>query len=60
MAGYEVVWRETSSPTWTNVLDVGQELTATLELSVDNWFFGVRAYDDKGYRSPVAFPGVGR
>jgi hypothetical protein len=60
VAGYEVVWRETSSPTWTNVQDVSQELEATLELSVDNWFFGVRAYDAQGYRSPVAFPGIGR
>lgn len=60
VAGYEVVWRETTSPVWTEVLDVGQELTATLELSVDNWYFGVRAYDEQGYRSPVGVAGVGR
>jgi len=60
VAGYEVVWRETSSPTWTHVQDVGRDLEVTLELSVDNWFFGVRAYDTQGYRSPVALPGVGR
>ena len=60
VAGYEVVWRATSAPTWTNSMDVGAELTATVELSVDNWFFGVRAYDEDGYKSPAAFPSVGR
>ena len=60
VAGYEVVWRATTSPEWTDALDVGDVTAATLELSVDNWFFGVRAYDREGYRSPVAFPGVAR
>ena len=60
IAGYEVVWRETTSPTWTHSLDVGEALEATLELSKDNWFFGVRAFDQDGYRSPVAFPSIAR
>lgn len=55
VAGYEVVWRRTTSPTWTHVQDVGNETRTTLPLHKDDWFFGVRAYDREGYRSPVAF-----
>ncbi len=60
VAGYEVVWRETTSATWTDSKDVGIATEATLPLSKDNVFFGVRAYDRDGYRSPVVFPGSGR
>ncbi len=59
-AGYEVVWRATTSPDWEDSRDFGNVTEATLELSKDNWLFGVRSYDADGYRSPVAFPGVGR
>jgi len=52
-AGYELVWRSTTAPYWEHVEDVGDCQKATLELSKDNWFFGVRAYDEDGYRSPV-------
>ncbi|MCK6477992.1 MAG: M28 family metallopeptidase [Phycisphaerales bacterium] len=58
VAGYEVVWRDTTSPTWDHVKDVGDATTASFELSKDDWFFGVRAYDQDGYRSPVTFAGV--
>jgi Zn-dependent M28 family amino/carboxypeptidase len=60
VAGYEVVWRETTSATWTDSKDVGAATEATLPLSKDNVFFGVRAYDRDGYRSPVVFPGSRR
>jgi Zn-dependent M28 family amino/carboxypeptidase len=60
VAGYEVVWRDTTSATWTGCKDVGKVTEATIPLSKDNVFFGVRAYDVDGYRSPVEFPGVGR
>lgn len=56
LAGYEVVWRETTAPEWTNVLRVGDVTTATINLSKDNVFFGVRAVDRDGHHSPVAFP----
>ncbi len=56
VAGYEIVFRETTSPFWQDAIDVGNTTEGTLELSKDNWFFGVRAYDKEGYRSPVAFP----
>ena len=60
LAGYEVVWRRTTDFEWRNTRDVGAVSEVTLPLSKDNWFFGVRAYDNEGYRSPVAFPGIGR
>lgn len=56
VAGYEVVWRDTTGPRWEHVQDVGTATEATLALSKDNVFFGLRAYDRDGYRSPVAFP----
>lgn len=56
VAGYEIVYRETTSPVWTHTLDVGKVTEGTVDLSKDNWFFGVRAYDHDGYRSPVSFP----
>jgi hypothetical protein len=56
LAGYEVVWRETTAPQWTHVLPVGDVTTTTVRLSKDNVFFGVRAVDRDGHRSPVAFP----
>lgn len=58
VAGYEVVWRETTSPVWQYYKDVGSVTEATVPLSKDNWLMGIRAYDHDGYRSPVAFPGA--
>lgn len=54
-AGYEVVWRDTTSWQWDHSKDVGDVTEATMPMSKDNVFFGVRAYDKDGYRSPVAF-----
>jgi len=56
VAGYEIVWRATTDPTWTRMKDVGDTTEATIDLSKDNWVFGVRAYDTQGYRSMAAFP----
>jgi hypothetical protein len=56
LAGYEVLWRETTAPDWTDVLPVGDVTTVTIDLSKDNLFFGVRAVDAAGHRSPVAAP----
>ena len=57
LAGYEVVWRDTTSPVWTNSKAVGKVTSFTLKgMSKDNFFFGVRAIDNDGNRSPVAFP----
>jgi hypothetical protein len=58
LAGYEVVTRETTSPDWTNAIDVGNVTTVTLDIAKDNVQFGLRAIDRAGNRSPVAFPQV--
>jgi hypothetical protein len=56
LAGYEVVWRETTAPDWQHSLPVGKVGTVTVDLSKDNVFFGVRAVDTTGHRSPAAAP----
>ena len=57
VAGYEIVWRETTAPVWTNSKFVGEVTSYTMKnMSKDNWFFGIRAVDKDGYRSPVAYP----
>lgn len=56
LAGYEVLWRETTAPDWTHVIDVGNVAMVTIDLSKDNVFFGVRAVDRTGHRSPTAAP----
>ncbi len=57
LAGYEIVWRDTTSPTWTNSVRVGNVTNHTVKgMSKDNFFFGVRAVDRVGNRSPVSYP----
>lgn len=57
LAGYEIVWRDTSSPVWTNSLRVGNVTSHTMRgMSKDNYFFGVRAVDAAGHRSPASYP----
>ena len=54
---YEIVWRDTTSPFWTNSAFVGNVLTYTAkEMSKDNYFFGVRAVDKNGNKSLVSYP----
>ena len=57
LAGYEIVWRDTTAATWTNSRPVGNVTTFTMKgMSKDNYFFGVRAIDREGNRSPVTYP----
>jgi acetylornithine deacetylase/succinyl-diaminopimelate desuccinylase-like protein len=57
LAGYEIVWRDTISPVWTNSLMVGNVTNFVMPgMSKDNYFFGVRAVDQDGNKSPVSFP----
>jgi hypothetical protein len=58
LTGYEVVTRETTSADWTTAIDVGNVTTVTLDIAKDNVQFGIRAVDQSGHRSPVAFPQV--
>jgi hypothetical protein len=59
LAGYEVLWRDSTEPDWTNVIPVGNVTTVTIDLSKDNVYFGIRAVDTAGHRSPVASPQPG-
>ena len=52
---YEVVWRPTNAPFWTNSMDVGKVSTATVKISKDNVIFGVRSVR-AGYKSPAVLP----
>lgn len=56
LAGYEIVWRDTTAPTWTNSRFVGRVTNYTMPLSKDNYIFGVRAVDREGHRSPATYP----
>jgi len=57
LAGYEIVWRDTVSPVWTNSQAVGNVTNFVMKgMSKDNYFFGVRAVDKDGNKSPVSFP----
>jgi Zn-dependent M28 family amino/carboxypeptidase len=57
LARYEIVYRDTTEPFWTNAIDVGKATTYTVKgVTKDNFMFGVRAVDTDGNRSPVSFP----
>ncbi|KAI3333115.1 hypothetical protein F4824DRAFT_258713 [Ustulina deusta] len=56
VAAYEVVWRPTSAPVWTGVVDVGLVNRVTLALSKDNVVFGVRARSADGSRGVAVLP----
>ncbi|MHC4234570.1 MAG: M28 family metallopeptidase [Planctomycetota bacterium] len=56
LAGYEVVWRDTTAPDWEHSRFVGNTTQFTVDLSKDNYAFGVRAVDRDGHRSVVAYP----
>ncbi len=58
LAGYEIVWRDTTEPLWTHSRFVGKVTSYTVEnITKDNFHFGVRAVDRAGNRSTVRFPG---
>ena len=57
LAGFEVLWRDTTSPFWEHSLYVGNVHRVTLpDLSKDDLHFGVRAVDRAGHRGLVSFP----
>jgi hypothetical protein len=53
---YEVVWRPTAAPTWTNAKSAGEATTLKLAISKDDVVFGVRSVDAAGHRSPAVVP----
>ncbi len=57
VAGYRIVWRETTSASWQHARDVGNVMRETLVgISKDNFLFGVQAYDRDGNLSVAAYP----
>ena len=58
LAGYRIVWRESTSPYWEHAVDVPKEVTRkTLEgVCKDNVVFGVEAFDSKGHVSEAVYP----
>jgi hypothetical protein len=57
LAGYEVVWRDTSAAEWTHSRFVGNVTGYTArKMLKDNYFFGVRAVDKAGNKSQVVYP----
>ena len=57
LAGYMVVWRESSAPFWQYSQSVGLDTTTTIEkFSKDNYLFGVMAVDKDGHFSPAVYP----
>ncbi|HEV2396948.1 MAG TPA: M28 family metallopeptidase [Candidatus Sulfotelmatobacter sp.] len=55
-AGYEVLWRETTSPYWEHGQHVGNVMRTTMNLSKDNVIFAVCAVDGAGHRSLPVVP----
>jgi hypothetical protein len=56
LAGYRVVWRETTAADWQGAKFVGNVTSFRSELSKDNVFFGVQAVDKDGNVSPATYP----
>lgn len=57
VAGYRIVWRETTTPDWQHSRDVGDVTRATLnDISKDDFQFAVQAYDRDGNLSVATYP----
>ncbi|QYF94058.1 M28 family metallopeptidase [Massilia sp. PAMC28688] len=56
LAGYRIVWRETTAALWQGARFVGNVTQATIKLSKDNYFFGVQAVDKDGNVSVASYP----
>jgi hypothetical protein len=62
LAGYRIVWRETTSPFWEHSMDVGRDMNRVTVpgASKDNLIFGLEAFDAAGHASPAVFPSARR
>jgi hypothetical protein len=56
LAGYEIVWRETTAPFWQGAQFVGNVTRASVPLSKDDYLFSVRAVGKGGQRSLATYP----
>jgi len=56
LAGYEIVWRDTTSPYWQGSAFVGSVTRATVPILKDDSIFSVRAVGATGQRSLATYP----
>jgi len=57
LAGYRVVWRETTAPFWEHRAWVGKATSyRAVGISKDSFIFGVEAVDRGGHASPAVYP----
>jgi len=56
LAGYRIVWRDTSAADWQGSKFVGKVTEYKVPLSKDNYYFGVQAVDKDGNVSPASYP----
>jgi hypothetical protein len=57
IAGYQIVWRETTAPFWQHKQAVGNVTRYTVNgVSKDNYLFGVQAVDKDGNVSVAVYP----
>jgi hypothetical protein len=56
LAGYRIVWRETTAPQWQGALYVGNTTRYVVPRSKDNFLFGVQAVDKDGNVSVATYP----
>lgn len=57
VAGYQILWRETTAPLWQQSVFAGNATQFTVEkVSKDHFVFGVCAIDQDGNVSPAVYP----
>jgi hypothetical protein len=57
LAGYNIVWRETTAPFWQHRIYAGNVTGYTVKgISKDNYIFGVEAVGKNGTTSPAVYP----
>ncbi|HVS53125.1 MAG TPA: M28 family metallopeptidase [Opitutaceae bacterium] len=58
LAGYRIVWRDTTALQWEHALEVPKTVTryTVPGVSKDNVIFGVEAVDTAGHASPAVYP----
>jgi Zn-dependent M28 family amino/carboxypeptidase len=56
VVGYRVVWRDTTSAQWQGARFVGNVTQASVQMSKDNYLFGVQAVDKDGNVSVATYP----
>jgi hypothetical protein len=62
VAGYRIVWRETTSAFWEHSMDVGKAVSRVTVpgVSKDNLIFGLEVMDGAGHASPAVYPSARR